>query len=86
MSKKFKVLLSISILLNVLFFLGSAVALQQKGGLPYLVNKANVVLGKADANPPYYLERTSLFDNLPSTQKAIVFLLECSNTQGTLTL
>lgn len=76
---KKKWLFGFSITLNILFLLSSILLLPQKGASFYLFSNAEL---RQFANNPnetvkfsnYYLDRKSLFDILPSSKNAVIFL------------
>jgi len=74
-------ILTISIVLNIVLLFADALFLARKGGLSYLnqqlfdAAKPEAAWTKGAKKPlPAYLDRQSLFEQLPHTQDAIVFL------------
>ncbi len=76
-----RLLLVISLLLNLLFLSLATVQIQNRGGLPYLVSVFSRYIGKAPIeqtqysplDTPRYRERVSIFSTSPATAQ-IVFL------------
>lgn len=79
MTNQIAIILSVSIILNVLSFLLAALFIVRKGGISYLTTKIfQVVNAKAKtiqvAAETYYFHQTSLFQILPKSQTEIIFL------------
>lgn len=76
MSRRLKLILAASFVLNLsLMSIGSA-AVYQRGGISYLAQKVKSVLGSAEKSKHtvYHLDRVSLFKTLPPTPNSVVFL------------
>lgn len=75
-------LLLLSILLNILFFLLGTVFLARRGGVSYLLQK--LVTGKSTPNNDsiYYLHQKSQFEILPKSDSGIIFLGDSLTDEG----
>ncbi|MFT8930010.1 MAG: GDSL-type esterase/lipase family protein [Sporolactobacillus sp.] len=74
--KKLKIFLIISIVLNLIFIAGGINVLKNKGGMNYITQKINKLMGKKQPDKffPYYYDRKDLFSHLKIDNKSIVFL------------
>ena len=84
MKTKSKLIVVASLMLNLLFMLMTGYVVNQKGGINYLHNRVNTVFSpkKMDNNfSPWYFERKSTFEILPTKSNSIVFLGD-SITEG----
>lgn len=70
--KKLKIILTISLVVNILFLLLSGILIYKKGGVSYVVNKLSNNQPKTLF--PYYYDRKDLFSHLKVSNKDIVFL------------
>lgn len=74
MSKLFKLVLAFSLCLNAVILAVGVILVYKKGGFSYVLNKATATMTEStDENPAYSL-RKSVFDQLPQSHGAIVFI------------
>lgn len=74
-----KIVLLISILLNILILGLGSIWVYSKGGIPYIIRKTSFLQSAASRakfmyDTPYYWERKSHFETLPTSEADIVFL------------
>lgn len=78
MNKTIAIILFISSLLNILFFLLGTLFILKKGGFSYLSQKLFIISTTSIAGnkfyPPYHLHRISQFEILPKLNSDVIFL------------
>jgi lysophospholipase L1-like esterase len=79
MNVSHKRLLVISVIFNVIFCSLGSYLIYSRGGMSYIKNRVALVVGarttqNTSVNTASYLNRYSLFKNLPKTESAIIFL------------
>lgn len=67
-------LLVLSLMLNLVFILGAAGFLYQKGGVSYLSKVVSSFNNKQQSPNPYYSDKKELFERLPHEKGNVVFL------------
>lgn len=79
MNNRIEVVLSISILVNILFVLLGTLFIAKKGGISYFAEKISNIASAKNKHgenhyPPYYFHQKSQFEILPNSDSNIIFL------------